>query len=433
MGDAKNALYEAIELPLKFAKLVAKAPLRLRSGVLLYGPPGCGKTHAVRAAVAAAGVRFIGVKGPELLNKYIGASEEAVRGTFARAQAAAPCVLFFDEFDSIAPQRGAGSDSTGVTERMVNQLLTELDGVEKLQGVCVIAASNRPDLIDSALLRPGRLDRLIHCGFPDVDERREILRALFSKVRAALACASPRLASPRLAAPLPCCVQPTASALHSATLERVPRIQSARTRAGENKRRRERGQCRGSNRRLQWGRPASDRVGVAAGGRAADPRRRQTYRRVGQRPRDARGHASGALPLRRLPAPASASPLWQTAPCQRMPQSLIPRQVISALKDARSRLHSACNGHAARARDSGQGAAKPGCERPTRDGRAIQAVHEVARGQQPLAVLEGERRRQEERIGWQQHVESCNGLTVLDLESRWRTAQRLCAREVTAV
>lgn len=104
MDEARAALYESIELPLRFATLVAKAPLRLRTGVLLYGPPGCGKTHVVRAAVAAAGVRFIGVKGPELLNKYIGASEEAVRATFARAQAAAPCVLFFDEFDSIAPQ-----------------------------------------------------------------------------------------------------------------------------------------------------------------------------------------------------------------------------------------------------------------------------------------------------------------------------------------
>jgi peroxin-1 len=154
--------------------------------VLLYGPPGCGKTHAVRAAVAATGVRFIGVKGPELLNKYIGASEEAVRGVFARAQAAAPCALFFDEFDSIAPQRGSGSDSTGVTERMVNQLLTELDGVEKLQGVCVIAASNRPDLIDAALLRPGRLDRLIYCGLPNITERQEILESLLAKVCCAL-------------------------------------------------------------------------------------------------------------------------------------------------------------------------------------------------------------------------------------------------------
>lgn len=193
MKDAKEALYEALELPLKFAKLVAKAPLRLRTGVLLYGPPGCGKTHAVRAAVAATGVRFIGVKGPELLNKYIGASEEAVRGVFARAQAAAPCALFFDEFDSIAPQRGSGSDSTGVTERMVNQLLTELDGVEKLQGVCVIAASNRPDLIDAALLRPGRLDRLIYCGLPGTAERLEILESLLAKVCFAQLCGSVRL------------------------------------------------------------------------------------------------------------------------------------------------------------------------------------------------------------------------------------------------
>jgi SpoVK/Ycf46/Vps4 family AAA+-type ATPase len=183
MADAKEALYEALELPLRFAKLVAKAPLRLRTGVLLYGPPGCGKTHAVRAAVAATGVRFIGVKGPELLNKYIGASEEAVRSVFARAQAAAPCALFFDEFDSIAPQRGSGSDSTGVTERMVNQLLTELDGVERLQGVCVIAASNRPDLIDAALLRPGRLDRLIYCGLPDAAERAAILESFLHKAR----------------------------------------------------------------------------------------------------------------------------------------------------------------------------------------------------------------------------------------------------------
>lgn len=202
MKDAKEALYEALELPLKFAKLVAKAPLRLRTGVLLYGPPGCGKTHAVRAAVAATGVRFIGVKGPELLNKYIGASEEAVRGVFARAQAAAPCALFFDEFDSIAPQRGSGSDSTGVTERMVNQLLTELDGVEKLQGVCVIAASNRPDLIDAALLRPGRLDRLIYCGLPKITERQEILESLVAKV--CMPSHLPLLPSQRTSAPLMC-------------------------------------------------------------------------------------------------------------------------------------------------------------------------------------------------------------------------------------
>ncbi|EFN55025.1 hypothetical protein CHLNCDRAFT_24198, partial [Chlorella variabilis] len=153
-----------------------QAPLRLRTGVLLYGPPGCGKTHIVAAAVAAAGVRCITVSGPELLNKYIGASEAAVRDVFQRAAAAAPCLLLFDEFDAIAPQRG--HDNTGVTDRVVNQLLTELDGVEGLRGVCVVGATSRPDLLDAALLRPGRLDRLVFCGFPSPLERGAVLRAL---------------------------------------------------------------------------------------------------------------------------------------------------------------------------------------------------------------------------------------------------------------
>lgn len=233
MGEVRQALHEALELPLRHAALLAAAPLRLRTGVLLYGPPGCGKTHVVAAAVAAARVRCITVSGPELLNKYIGASEAAVRDVFIRASAAAPCVLFFDEFDAIAPQRG--HDNTGVTDRVVNQLLTELDGVEGLKGgwgcavlgegvgvtggraftrlqrlaswlwllahpsrkrhlplphcarpglpsapagVCVIAATSRPDLIDAALLRPGRLDRLLYCGFPTPRERGDILGAL---------------------------------------------------------------------------------------------------------------------------------------------------------------------------------------------------------------------------------------------------------------
>ena len=176
MSAVQEALREALELPLKHAALVATAPLRLRTGVLLYGPPGCGKTHIVAAAVAATGVRCITVSGPELLNKYIGASEAAVRDVFRRAAAAAPSVLFFDEFDAIAPQRG--HDNTGVTDRVVNQLLTELDGVEGLKGVCVVGATSRPDLIDAALLRPGRLDRLLHCGFPTETEREDILRSL---------------------------------------------------------------------------------------------------------------------------------------------------------------------------------------------------------------------------------------------------------------
>ncbi|KAI5387274.1 hypothetical protein KIW84_073422 [Lathyrus oleraceus] len=171
---------DMIELPSKFPKTFAQAPLRLRSNILLYGPPGCGKTHIVGAAAAASSLRFISVKGPELLNKYIGASEQAVRDIFSKAAAAAPCLLFFDEFDSIAPKRG--HDNTGVTDRVVNQFLTELDGVEILAGVFVFAATSRPDLLDAALLRPGRLDRLLFCDFPSWHERLEILTVLSKKL-----------------------------------------------------------------------------------------------------------------------------------------------------------------------------------------------------------------------------------------------------------
>ncbi|KAK1280221.1 Peroxisome biogenesis protein 1 [Acorus gramineus] len=175
-----NAIQEMIELPSKFPDIFSQAPLRLRSNVLLYGPPGCGKTHIVGAAAAACSLRFISIKGPELLNKYIGASEQAVRDLFSKAAAAAPCLLFFDEFDSIAPKRG--HDNTGVTDRVVNQLLTELDGVEALTGVFVFAATSRPDLLDAALLRPGRLDRLLFCDFPSWGERLDILTVLSRKL-----------------------------------------------------------------------------------------------------------------------------------------------------------------------------------------------------------------------------------------------------------
>ncbi|KAK3009036.1 hypothetical protein RJ639_014620 [Escallonia herrerae] len=178
--DIRNAITEMIELPSKFPNIFAQAPLRMRSNVLLYGPPGCGKTHIVGAAAAACSLRFISVKGPELLNKYIGASEQAVRDIFSKAAAAAPCLLFFDEFDSIAPKRG--HDNTGVTDRVVNQFLTELDGVEVLTGVFVFAASSRPDLLDAALLRPGRLDRLLFCDFPSQYERLDILTVLSKKL-----------------------------------------------------------------------------------------------------------------------------------------------------------------------------------------------------------------------------------------------------------
>ncbi|XP_055835853.1 peroxisomal ATPase PEX1 isoform X2 [Solanum dulcamara] len=180
LNDIRNAIIEMIELPSKFPNIFAQAPLRMRSNVLLYGPPGCGKTHIVGAAAAACSLRFISVKGPELLNKYIGASEQAVRDIFSKAAAAAPCLLFFDEFDSIAPKRG--HDNTGVTDRVVNQFLTELDGVEVLTGVFVFAATSRPDLLDAALLRPGRLDRLLFCDFPSQHERSEILSVLSRKL-----------------------------------------------------------------------------------------------------------------------------------------------------------------------------------------------------------------------------------------------------------
>ncbi|KAK9137426.1 hypothetical protein Sjap_008020 [Stephania japonica] len=178
--NVRNEIHEMIELPSKFPNIFAKAPLRPRSNVLLYGPPGCGKTHIVGAAAAACSLRFISVKGPELLNKYIGASEQAVRDIFKKAAAASPCLLFFDEFDSIAPKRG--HDNTGVTDRVVNQLLTELDGVEVLTGVFVFAATSRPDLLDAALLRPGRLDRLLFCDFPSWQERVDILKVLSKKL-----------------------------------------------------------------------------------------------------------------------------------------------------------------------------------------------------------------------------------------------------------
>ncbi|XP_048494013.1 peroxisomal ATPase PEX1 isoform X2 [Beta vulgaris subsp. vulgaris] len=180
LNDVRNAVKEMIELPSKFPTIFGKSPLRMRTNVLLYGPPGCGKTHFVGAAAAASSLRFISVKGPELLNKYIGASEQAVRDVFSKAAAAAPCLLFFDEFDSIAPKRG--HDNTGVTDRVVNQFLTELDGVEVLSGVFVFAATSRPDLLDAALLRPGRLDRLLFCDFPSLHDRLDILRVLSRKL-----------------------------------------------------------------------------------------------------------------------------------------------------------------------------------------------------------------------------------------------------------
>ncbi|XP_045877151.1 peroxisome biogenesis factor 1 isoform X2 [Meles meles] len=167
LHEVRQILMDTIQLPAKYPELFANLPIRQRTGILLYGPPGTGKTLLAGVIARESGMNFISVKGPELLSKYIGASEQAVRDIFIRAQAAKPCIIFFDEFESIAPRRG--HDNTGVTDRVVNQLLTQLDGVEGLQGVYVLAATSRPDLIDPALLRPGRLDRCVYCPPPDQD------------------------------------------------------------------------------------------------------------------------------------------------------------------------------------------------------------------------------------------------------------------------
>ncbi|XP_038580870.1 peroxisome biogenesis factor 1 [Micropterus salmoides] len=180
LREVRQQLMDTILLPAKYPILFSSLPIRHRSGILLYGAPGTGKTLLARAVAKDSGMNFISIKGPELLSKYIGASEQGVRDVFQRAQAAKPCILFFDEFDSLAPRRG--HDSTGVTDRVVNQLLTQLDGVEGLQGVYVLAATSRPDLIDPALLRPGRLDKSLYCPAPDLEARVEILKALSAGV-----------------------------------------------------------------------------------------------------------------------------------------------------------------------------------------------------------------------------------------------------------
>uniref|UniRef100_A0A9J8CFM1 Peroxisomal ATPase PEX1 n=1 Tax=Cyprinus carpio carpio TaxID=630221 RepID=A0A9J8CFM1_CYPCA len=178
LHQARQLLMDIILLPAKYPLLFSSLPMRQCSGVLLYGAPGTGKTLLAGAVAKESGMNFISIKGPELLSKYIGASEQAVRDVFQRAQQAKPCILFFDEFDSLAPRRG--HDNTGVTDRVVNQLLTQLDGVEGLTGVYVLAATSRPDLIDPALLRPGRLDKSLYCPPPDRVSmaRLEILKAL---------------------------------------------------------------------------------------------------------------------------------------------------------------------------------------------------------------------------------------------------------------
>jgi transitional endoplasmic reticulum ATPase len=172
----KEELKEAIEWPLKHADLFAEADITPPKGLLLYGPPGTGKTMIAKAVATTSEANFISIKGPELLSKWVGESEKGIREVFRKARQAAPCIVFFDELDSVAPHRsgGEGGDSH-VTERIVSQLLTEMDGLEDLKGVVVIGATNRPDIVDEALLRPGRFDRLLEIPLPDNEARKEIL------------------------------------------------------------------------------------------------------------------------------------------------------------------------------------------------------------------------------------------------------------------
>ncbi|MFB6236629.1 MAG: AAA family ATPase, partial [Halopenitus sp.] len=175
LEETKERLRETIQWPLDYPEVFETLDMEAAKGVLMYGPPGTGKTLLAKAVANESESNFISIKGPELLNKYVGESEKGVREIFEKARSNAPTVVFFDEIDAIATERGQNTGDSGVSERVVSQLLTELDGLESLEDVVVIATTNRPDLIDSALLRPGRLDRHIHVPVPDEEARRKIL------------------------------------------------------------------------------------------------------------------------------------------------------------------------------------------------------------------------------------------------------------------
>ena len=175
LEEVKRELQEAVEWPMKYPGLYDKLGHKMPRGILLHGPSGTGKTLLAKAVATESEANFVSVRGPELLSKWVGESERGIREIFKRARQSAPCVIFFDEIDSIAPIRGAGGD-VQVSERVVSQLLTELDGMENMHGVIVLAATNRADMIDPALLRPGRFDKIIQIPLPDKESRKSILK-----------------------------------------------------------------------------------------------------------------------------------------------------------------------------------------------------------------------------------------------------------------
>merc|ERR1719373_1530996 len=182
LEDVKRELHETVQYPVEHAAKFKAVGLPPSKGVLFYGPPGCGKTLLAQAVAHECGANFVSIKGPELLTMYFGESEANVREVFDKARAAAPCVLFFDELDSIGTARGSSQgDAGGAGDRVMNQLLTEIDGVGAKKNVFFIGATNRPELLDEALLRPGRLDQLIYIPLPDLPARQGILEATFKK------------------------------------------------------------------------------------------------------------------------------------------------------------------------------------------------------------------------------------------------------------
>ena len=174
LGAVKERLIEAVEWPLKYHHLFLEAGVKPSKGILLSGPPGCGKTMLAKAIATESQVSFISVKGPALLSMYVGESERGVREVFHKARQAAPCIIFFDEIDALVPLRSAGSSDSHVSERVLSQLLSEIDGIEELKGVLVLGATNRLDMLDPAVLRPGRFDDVVEIPLPDDEDRREI-------------------------------------------------------------------------------------------------------------------------------------------------------------------------------------------------------------------------------------------------------------------
>jgi transitional endoplasmic reticulum ATPase len=182
LEDVKRQLVESIEWPLKYPEKFERMGIKPPKGILLYGPPGCGKTMLAKAVATEAEANFISVKGPEIFNKWVGESEKAVREIFRKARQAAPCIIFFDEIESVVTRKDLAEDSSGVSSRVTSQILAEMDGIEELTDVIVIGATNRPDLLDPAILRPGRFDKLIYVPPPDEKSRYQILKIYTRKM-----------------------------------------------------------------------------------------------------------------------------------------------------------------------------------------------------------------------------------------------------------